>query len=186
MKLPSFGTFRTTSTAIEVDTDDSGKEDLKSEKLYLGENKLSEHENPDQEINNIGSNHTDPVNQDLEEDRQSESNRSATSEANEDTMGDQNFGRGFSVSRFTRGEKEDVDTFVDTIDLSFYVIKRSILEARRERAKVAYLASSLRDDAFTWWICLETQRKYTWEHAVELLRNKYGRLGIRKRINFST
>ena len=103
-------------------------------------------------------------------------------------MGDQDFGRagGFRVIPFTDGEKEDVDTFIDTIDLSFYSIEGSIPAERRARAKIAYLASYLWDEAFTWWICLEAENKDTWTHVVETLRSKYRRLGIRRRINLST
>ena len=110
------------------------------------------------------------------------------SEHNSENSGEENMGeqlgggRGFSVQTFSGGEKEDIDVFLYTIDLSFYAVENTIPDDRRPRAKIAYLASYLREAAFTWWVCLENEKKDTWEHAVEVLQAKYQGTGIRRRI----
>ena len=74
-------------------------------------------------------------------------------------------------------ESEDVEMFIDLIDLTFREDKYE--EGMRERMKIIYLASHLEDEAQNWWSKLDPDRKRTWVEATNSLKFKYNRATMR-------
>ena len=88
--------------------------------------------------------------------------------------------RFMKVKDFTGGENEDVDNFLYTVDMAFSMFEdRYTVGERRNKAKLIYLASCMDGDAFTWWTRQDATRKRDWESAVTLLKEEYGRSGLR-------
>ena len=74
-------------------------------------------------------------------------------------------------------EGEDLEMFIDLIDLTFREDKYE--ERMRERMKILYLASHLEDEAQNWWSKLDPDRKRTWVEAISALKFKYNRATMR-------
>ena len=71
----------------------------------------------------------------------------------------------FQVSVFSGGENEDVEKFIEIIDMSFLLIEDRYPEDRRNRARLVYMSGYLTNEALLWWNDLEPNEKGTWEEA---------------------
>ena len=80
---------------------------------------------------------------------------------------------------FRGKEHEDVEMFINIIDVKFAMREDWYKEGKREKMKILYLASHLDDDALSWWSRLHPDRKRTWEEATNALKFKYNRANMR-------
>ena len=69
--------------------------------------------------------------------------------------------RGLNVKSFSESDTDDVEIFIETVDLSFHLFERTITVDRRARYKLVYLYSCLTGNAQLWWIQLEAAKKDT-------------------------